>query len=178
MRVAIVSAEKEIYSGEASAVFAPAQGGEVGILPRHAEMLCRLRPGQVRLQFEDGSDEQLIYVSGGVLEVQPHVVTVLSDTAERAADLDEAAALEAKQRAERALADQAGDFDYAKAQAELAETEQALLASHAQLPSATVLGTWLGGQRVDLDSFLSAVAGVDETAHAHLPPPGARPGCC
>jgi F-type H+-transporting ATPase subunit epsilon len=95
--------------------------GEVGILPRHAEMLCRLKPGQVRIQLPDSAEEQLIYVSGGILEVQPHVVTILSDTAERAADLDEAAVLEAKQRAEQALVDRASDFDYAKAQAELAE---------------------------------------------------------
>jgi F-type H+-transporting ATPase subunit epsilon len=84
-------------------------------------MICRLKPGQVRIQMPDSEEEQLIYVSGGILEVQPHVVTILSDTAERAADLDEAAALEAKQRAEHALSDQASDFDYAKAQAELAE---------------------------------------------------------
>lgn len=121
MRVEIVSAEKAIFSGEASALFAPAEGGEVGILPRHAEMLTKLRPGQVRVQGVDGGEDQLIYVSGGILEVQPHLVTILSDTAERADDLDEAAVLEAKQRAEQKLADQAGDFDYAKAQAELAE---------------------------------------------------------
>ena len=121
MHVNIVSAEKEIYSGEAAALFAPSALGEVGILPRHAEMLCTLRPGQVRLQPPEGGEEQLIYVSGGILEVQPHVVTILSDTAERAADLDEAAAIEAKERAEQALADRAGDFDYARAQAELAE---------------------------------------------------------
>lgn len=121
IQVDIVSAEKEIYSGEASAVFAPAESGEVGILPRHAEMLCKLRPGQVRIQLPDSGEEQLIYVSGGILEVQPHVVTILSDTAERAADLDEASALEAKQRAEEALADRSGELDYARAQAELAE---------------------------------------------------------
>lgn len=127
MQVAIVSAEKEIFSGEASALFAPAEGGEVGILPRHAELLAKLRPGQVRVQDAAG-EEQLIYVSGGILEVQPHVVTILSDTAERAADLDEAAVREAKQRAEQALADRAGDFDYAKAQAELAEAVAQLAA--------------------------------------------------
>jgi F-type H+-transporting ATPase subunit epsilon len=121
MHVDIVSAEKEIFSGEAKALFAPAELGEVGILPRHAEMICRLRPGQVRVQLPDDEEEHLVYVSGGILEVQPHVVTILSDTAERAADLDEAAALEAKQRAEHALSDRASDFDYARAQAELAE---------------------------------------------------------
>jgi F-type H+-transporting ATPase subunit epsilon len=121
MQVNIVSAEKEIFSGEAKALFAPAELGEVGILPRHAEMICRLRPGQVRIQMPDNEEEHVVYVSGGILEVQPHIVTILSDTAERAADLDEAAALEAKQRAEQALSDHASDFDYAKAQAELAE---------------------------------------------------------
>ena len=121
LHVEIVSAEKSIFSGEAEAVFAPAELGEVGILPRHAEMLCKLRPGQVRLKPVEGDEEQLIYVSGGFMEVQPHMVTILSDTAERAADLDEAAALAAKERAERALADRAGDFDVAKAQAELLE---------------------------------------------------------
>ena len=121
MNVEIVSAEKAIFSGEAAALYAPAEGGEVGILPRHAEMLCLLRPGQVRVQTTEGEEEQLIYVSGGILEVQPHVVTILSDTAERATDLDESAAQEAKQRAEAALADKASDFDYAQAQAELAQ---------------------------------------------------------
>lgn len=121
MNVDIVSAEKEIFSGEVTSLFAPAELGEVGILPRHAEMICRLKPGQVRVHIPDQEEEQLIYVSGGILEVQPHSVTILSDTAERAADLDEAAAMEAKQRAEQALVDRASDFDYAKAQAELAE---------------------------------------------------------
>ena len=116
MNVDIVSAEKAIFSGKVAALYAPAELGEVGILPRHAEMICRLKPGQVRIQLPENDDEQLIYVSGGILEVQPHSVTILSDTAERAADLDEAAAMEAKQRAEQALADQASDFDYAKAQ--------------------------------------------------------------
>ena len=120
IRVDIVSAEKEVFSGEAAAVYAPAETGDVGILPRHAEMLCKLRPGPVRIQTAEG-EEQVVYVSGGLLEVQPSIVTILSDTAERAGDLDEAAAQEAKRRAEAALADRAGDFDYARAQAELAE---------------------------------------------------------
>ena len=120
IHVDIVSAEKSIFSGTAEHLVAPAETGEVGILPRHAEMLCRLKPGQVRIQVPDDED-QLIYVSGGILEVQPHRVTILSDTADRAADLDEAAALEAKQRAEQALADRTSDMDFAKAQAELAE---------------------------------------------------------
>ena len=127
MQVDIVSAEKEIFSGEATALFAPAALGEVGILPRHAEMMTLLRPGQVRIKPVEG-EEMVIYVSGGVLEVQPHVVTILSDTAERAADLDEAAATEAKQRAERALADRSEDIDLARAQAQLAEAAAQLQA--------------------------------------------------
>jgi F-type H+-transporting ATPase subunit epsilon len=101
-------------------VFAPAEMGEVGIAPRHAPLLTRLIPGEVRVQTQEGK-EHSFFVSGGMLEVQPHVVTVLSDTALRAKDIDEAAALEARERAERTLADTKTDFDYAKAQAELAE---------------------------------------------------------
>ena len=86
IRVDIVSAEKEVFSGEAAAVYAPAETGDVGILPRHAEMLCKLRPGPVRIQTAEG-EEQVIYVSGGLLEVQPSIVTILSDTAERAGEL-------------------------------------------------------------------------------------------
>ena len=128
MHVDVVSAEKSIFSGEAESLVAPAEMGEVGILPQHAEMLCRLKPGQVRVKLADSGEEQLLYVSGGILEVQPHVVTILSDHAERAADLDEAAVLEAKQRAEQALEGQATDFDYAKAKAELAELTAQLAA--------------------------------------------------
>lgn len=120
MHVDIVSAEKEIYSGTAQMVSATAELGEVGILPRHSQMLTRLKPGQVRIKVSD-TEEEVIWISGGILEVQPHVVTVLADTAERARDLDEAAALAAKEAAERAMADRRSDFDYAKAQAELAE---------------------------------------------------------
>jgi len=118
--VNIVSAEEEIFSGTAEMVFAPAIMGEVGIAPRHTPMLTPLKAGEVRLQT-GGKEEQFFYVSGGMLEVQPHVVTVLADTAVRAHDLDEAAALEAQKRAEAALKDSAGKVDYAKAQAELAE---------------------------------------------------------
>jgi len=121
LHVDIVSAEAEIFSGTATMVFAPAEMGEVGIAPRHAPLLSRLKPGAVRVQTESG-DEQSFFVSGGMLEVQPHVVTVLADTAIRAADIDEAQALEAKERAERMLADKAADIDYAKAQAELAQS--------------------------------------------------------
>ncbi|MDO9371345.1 MAG: F0F1 ATP synthase subunit epsilon [Gammaproteobacteria bacterium] len=116
----IVSAEAEIFSGLAEMVFAPASQGEVGILPRHTPLLTTLRPGEVRVKIPDG-EEQVFYVSGGILEIQPHVVTILSDTALRAHDVDEAAALEAKQHAEQAMRDRKSDLDYAKAQAELAE---------------------------------------------------------
>ena len=116
----IVSAEQEIFFGTANMVFAPAEMGEVGIAPRHTPLLTRLKPGEVRVQM-DGQDEQFFYVSGGIIEIQPHVVTVLADTAIRAIDLDEAAAIKAKERAERAMKDRQSDFDYAKAQAELAE---------------------------------------------------------
>jgi F-type H+-transporting ATPase subunit epsilon len=120
MQVEIVSAEEEIFSGEAEMVVAPAEMGDVGIMPRHTPLITRLRPGEVKLQTE-GQDDQFYFVSGGVLEVQPHVVTVLADTAFRAKDLDEAQAQEAKQRAEEALADKQSDMDYATAQARLAE---------------------------------------------------------
>ncbi|MFN2337485.1 MAG: F0F1 ATP synthase subunit epsilon [Gammaproteobacteria bacterium] len=120
MHVDIVSAEAEIFSGTATMVFAPAEMGELGIAPRHTQLLTRLKPGEVRVLDEKG-EEQSFYVSGGILEVQPHVVTVLSDTALRAKDLDEAAALQAKEQAEKLLADNQSDIDYAKAQLELAE---------------------------------------------------------
>jgi F-type H+-transporting ATPase subunit epsilon len=120
IHVDIVSAEAEIFSGTANMVFAPAEMGEVGIAPRHTPLLTRLKAGEVRVQME-GQEEQFFYVSGGMLEIQPHVVTVLADTALRAADLDEVAALKVKERAEKAMADKKSDFDYAKAQAELAE---------------------------------------------------------
>lgn len=120
IHVDIVSAEAEIFSGPAEMVFAPAEMGELGILPRHAPLLTKLRAGEVRLKIPDGGEE-FFYVSGGMLEVQPHTVTVLSDTALRAHDIDEAAALEAKQRAEQRLKDRKGDIDYARAEAELAE---------------------------------------------------------
>ncbi|MBN2701385.1 MAG: F0F1 ATP synthase subunit epsilon [Methylothermaceae bacterium] len=120
IHVDIVSAEEEIYSGLAEMVFAPAELGEVGISPRHAPFISRIRAGEVRVRVS-ANEELPFFVSGGVLEVQPHVVTVLADTAIRAKDIDEAAALEAKRRAEEALKDQSGKIDYATAQAELAE---------------------------------------------------------
>jgi len=119
LHVDIVSAEKEIYSGTAEMVFAPLVTGEVGILPRHAPLIARMKPGEVRVR--SGAEEASFYVSGGLLEVQPHMVTVLADTAARAKDLDEAAALKAKERAEEALRNRQADIDYARAQAELAE---------------------------------------------------------
>ncbi len=118
--VDIVSAEAEIFSGKANMLFAPAVMGELGIAPRHTPLLTRLKPGEVRVQLE-GQDEQVFFVSGGMLEVQPHVVTVLADTAMRGKDLDEAHALRVKERAEKAMTDRKTDFDYAKAQIELAE---------------------------------------------------------
>ena len=130
LHVDIVSAEEAIYSGTANWVFAPAVLGEVGIAPRHSQMLTRLKPGQVRITMEN-QEEQVFYVSGGILEVQPHVVTILADTALRAKDIDEAAALEAKQRAEQMLSDKKSDVDFAKAQAELAEAVAQLQALQA-----------------------------------------------
>lgn len=118
--VDIVSAESEIFSGVAEMVFAPALMGEVGILPRHAPLLTKLKAGEVRV-VRPGEEDAFFYVSGGLLEVQPHTVTVLSDTAIRAHDLDEAAALEAKQRAEQAMQDRKGEVDYAKVEIELAQ---------------------------------------------------------
>ncbi len=120
MHVNIVSAESEIYSGTVTQVFAPAEMGEVGVMPRHAPMLSTLKAGVVRVIPQEG-EEQTFFVSGGILEIQPHVVTILSDTALRAADIDEAAALEAKSRAETAMKDKASDMDYAKAKSELIE---------------------------------------------------------
>ena len=126
LHVDIVSAEKEIYSGTAEMVFAPLTTGEVGILPRHAPLIARMKPGEVRVRT--ATEELEFYVSGGVLEVQPHVVTVLADTAERAKDLDEAKVLEAKQRAEEALKNRGAQIDYAKELATLAETAAQLRA--------------------------------------------------
>jgi len=120
MHIDIVSAETSIFSGTVTEVYAPAEMGEVGIHPRHTPLLTRLKPGAVRVVDQHG-EEQSFYVSGGILEIQPHVVTVLSDTAVRAADLDESAALEAKSRAEAALEGKKSGLDYAHARAELLE---------------------------------------------------------
>ena len=117
--VDIVSAEGEIFSGEAKMVFVPASQGEIGIAPRHAPLLTLLKAGEVRIQTPDGG-EHLIFVGGGVLEIQPRKVTVLADTAARAHDIDEAAALEARKRAEEALAGKIDKIEQAEALAELA----------------------------------------------------------
>lgn len=120
MHASIVSAEAEIFSGTVEIVVAPAVMGEVGIYPRHTQMLTPLKPGEVRITMQ-GGEEESFYVSGGIMEVQPHVVSILSDTCVRAHDLDEAAALEAKQAAEESLKDKASDMELAEAQAKLAE---------------------------------------------------------
>ncbi len=120
IRCDIVSAEEEIFRGEATMVIATGEMGELGIAPRHAPLITRLKPGQVRVLREDG-EELFFYVSGGILEVQPTVVTVLTDTAIRARDLDEAAARNAKEQAERALADRSDALEVAQAQAQLAQ---------------------------------------------------------
>jgi F-type H+-transporting ATPase subunit epsilon len=118
IHVDIVSAEGQIFSGEATMLFVPGSQGELGIYPRHAPLLTTLAPGEVRVQTE-GHEEQAFYVGGGALEIQPHLVTVLADTAARAKDLDEAAALAAKQRAEDAVRNRSDKIDIAEAQAEL-----------------------------------------------------------
>lgn len=128
IHVDIVSAEAGIYSGMAEMVYAPAEMGEVGIAPMHAPMVTRMQPGEVRVDLGEGKGMKSFYVSGGILEVQPYTVTILADTAIRAADLDEAAALEAKRRAEDALAGQAADMEFAKAQVELHEAAAQLRA--------------------------------------------------
>ena len=121
LHVNIVSAEQLLYAGTAEVVIAPGARGELGIYPRHTPLLTTLKPGSVRIKVPNQAEEEVIYVSGGILEVQPHIVTILSDTAIRGGDLDEAKALEAKRAAEEALKDKAATMDYAQAQAELAQ---------------------------------------------------------
>ena len=120
IQVDIVSAEGEIYSGEAAMVYAPARMGEVGIAPRHAPLLTALKPGEVRVEDTEG-EEHFFYITGGMLEIQPHLVTVLADTALRGEQLDEAAALKAQQEAEEALEGASEETDLERAQQELAE---------------------------------------------------------
>jgi len=122
IQVDIVSAEGEIHSGEARMVYAPASMGEVGIAPRHAPLLTTLKPGEVRVEDTDGK-EHFFYITGGMLEIQPHLVTVLADTALRGEQLDEAAALKAQQEAEEALRGASDEMDLKRAQMELAEAQ-------------------------------------------------------
>lgn len=123
----IVSAQEEIFSGQASMIFATGSIGELGISPRHAPLITQLKPGPVRVQQPDG-EEAFFFVGGGILEVMPHVVTVLADTAVRADDLDEAAAVRAKEEAERELQDKTGEIEIAEAQSRLLEAAAQLRA--------------------------------------------------
>jgi F-type H+-transporting ATPase subunit epsilon len=127
LHVDIVSAEQQIFSGLADMIIAPGEAGELGILPEHAPLLTRIKPGTVRIQ-QGGEDTEVIYVSGGMMEVQPDRVTVLADTSIRAHDLDEAKALEAERQAKEALTNRTGALEVAKAQAELAEAAAQLAA--------------------------------------------------
>lgn len=120
IHVDVVSAEESIYSGEAEFVVLPGESGELGIYPRHTPLITRIKPGAVRIKPADGGDEQLIFVAGGILEVQPKVVTVLADTAIRGADLDEAKATEALQKAQEAMAKAQDKAEIATLQAEFA----------------------------------------------------------
>ncbi len=121
IQIDVVSAEESIFSGEAEFVVAPAIMGEVGIYPRHTPMLTSIKPGALRIKLPENNEEQLIFVSGGILEVQPGLVTVLADTAIRGHDLDEAKALEVKRLAEETLKSNASEVNYATAQSELVE---------------------------------------------------------
>jgi F-type H+-transporting ATPase subunit epsilon len=120
IHVDVVSAEEQIFSGEATFVALPGEGGELGIMPRHTPLITRIRPGAVRIRRADNGEEEFVFVAGGILEVQPNRVTVLADTAIRGHDLDEAKAAEAKKAAEAALSNAKTDFDVARAQGELA----------------------------------------------------------
>jgi F-type H+-transporting ATPase subunit epsilon len=128
VHVDVVSAEESIFSGLAEFVVLPGEAGELGILPGHMPLMTRIKPGAVRLKLPQQDQEELIFVAGGILEVQPGVVTVLADTAIRGRDLDEAKALDAKKRAEEAMVDRSAELDYARAQAELAEAVAQLAA--------------------------------------------------
>ena len=120
IHVDVVSAEEQIFSGEAEFVALPGESGELGLYPMHTPLITRIRPGAVRIKVPGRSDEEFVFVAGGILEVQPKGVTVLADTAIRGADLDEAKAQEAKRRAEELMLNKDSQIDYAKAQAELA----------------------------------------------------------
>ena len=121
IHIDVVSAEESIFSGEAEFVVLPGEMGELGIYPRHAPLITRIKPGAVRIKVAGQAEEELVFVAGGVLEVQPGVITVLADTAIRGHDLDEAKALEAQQRAQEAMQNRTSQMEYAKAAAELAE---------------------------------------------------------
>lgn len=121
VHVDVVSAEELIFSGLAEIVIVPGEMGELGIYPRHTPLLTRIKPGSLRIKRPDQADDELIYVSGGMLEVQPDLVTILSDTAIRGKDLDEARAMEAKQAAEESMKNRTSDLDYAQAESELAQ---------------------------------------------------------
>ena len=128
IHVDVVSADESIFSGEAKFVALPGESGELGILPRHTPLITRIRPGAVRIERADNGQEEFVFVAGGILEVQPHSVTVLADTAIRGHDLDEAKANEAKKAAEEALKNAKSDIDMAAAQSELAEMAAQLAA--------------------------------------------------
>ncbi len=140
LQVDVVSAEASIYSGQAEMVIAPGAGGELGILPRHAPLITQIKPGALQLKVPGQDQDELVFVSGGIHEVQPGVVTVLADTAIRAHDLDEAKAMEAKRLAEEAMTHRGADFNYATASAELAE-------AMGQLAAITKLRSQLKGGR-------------------------------
>jgi F-type H+-transporting ATPase subunit epsilon len=127
LHVNIVSAEQAIFSGEAEMVVAPGEAGELGILPQHTPLLTRIRPGTVKVKLV-GGEEEMVYVSGGILEVQPKALTILADTSVRAADLDEAKVMEAKRAAEEALANRQSGQERAVVQAELAQLAAQLAA--------------------------------------------------
>ncbi|NMM37702.1 MAG: F0F1 ATP synthase subunit epsilon [Glaciimonas sp.] len=120
IHIDVVSAEELIFSGEAEFVALPGESGELGIYPKHTPLITRIKPGAVRIKMVDRAEEEYVFVAGGILEVQPNVVTVLADTAIRGADLDEAQAMEAKKLAEEAMVNRESKIDYAKAQIELA----------------------------------------------------------
>ena len=121
VHVDVVSAEELIFSGQTDFAVFPGEAGELGIYPRHTPLLTRIKPGRIRLRIPDREEYELVYVSGGMLEVQPALITVLADTAIRAHDLDEAKAMEAKRRAEEALRDRSSEVGLATAEAELAQ---------------------------------------------------------
>ena len=132
IQVDVVSAEENIFSGEAKFVALPGESGELGILPRHTPLITRIKAGAVRIQRADTGEEEFVFVAGGILEVQPGKVTVLADTAVRGRDMDEAKALEARKRAEQAMKNAKTDVDFAKAQGEFA-TMAAQIAAIAKL---------------------------------------------